>query len=105
MTARREASGVHLYRRLLGEARPFWRHIAGLTFLSLLASVFALLTPLPLKIAVDSVVGSTPLPAPLASLLGDHPTQTAVLAFAASLFVVIAVLKQAQEFGVLLLST
>src|SRR5206468_9398888 len=55
-------AGLRLYRRLFREARPYRRHIGGLFALSLLSSVFALLTPLPLKIAVDSVVGSHPLP-------------------------------------------
>ena len=44
----------HLYRRLLREARPFGMHITGLMGLGALSSVFALLTPLPLKLVVDS---------------------------------------------------
>jgi len=53
---------VVLYRRLLQEARPYWFHLAGLFGLGLLASPVALLTPVPLKIAVDSVLGGHPLP-------------------------------------------
>src|SRR5205814_11669 len=44
-----------LYRRLFQQARPYWTHIAALFFLSMLASPLALLLPLPLKIAVDSL--------------------------------------------------
>ena len=44
-----------LYQRLLRQARPYWLHIAGILLLSLLSTPFALLTPLPLKIAVDSL--------------------------------------------------
>ena len=51
-----------LYRRLLRQARPYWAHIAGILLLGLLSTPLALLTPLPLKIAVDSVLGSQPLP-------------------------------------------
>src|ERR687885_1165792 len=51
-----------LYRRLLRQARPYWPHIVGIFLLSLLESPLALLTPLPLKIAVDSVVSSHHLP-------------------------------------------
>ena len=56
-------SDVGLYRRVLLEARPFWPHILGLAALNLLATPVALLTPVPLKIAVDSIAGSAPLPA------------------------------------------
>src|SRR6266536_2079239 len=57
MGGERAHSGFRLYPRLLLEAKSYWRHIGGLFALSLLSSVFALLTPLPLKIAVDTVVG------------------------------------------------
>ncbi len=53
---------VTLYRRLLRQARPYWPYIGGIFLLSLLSSPLSLLTPLPLKIAVDSVIGSHPLP-------------------------------------------
>lgn len=96
-----------LYRRLMLEARPYWRHIGGLFGLSLLSSVFALLTPLPLKIAVDSVVGSHPLPGFIAVIVpaGVGQSQTGVLLVAAGLFVLISLLKQLQEFGRLVLAT
>src|SRR5439155_1104343 len=51
-----------LYRRLWREARPYWPHLAGMFLLSLLATPIALLVPLPMKIIVDSVLGSHPLP-------------------------------------------
>ncbi len=58
-------SDLRLYRRALLEARPYWPHIGGYFLISLLASPLALLAPLPLKIAVDSVLGAQPLPGPL----------------------------------------
>jgi ATP-binding cassette subfamily B protein len=103
----RTSSGLQLYRRLMREARPYWRHIGGLFGLSLLSSVFALLTPLPLKIAVDSVVGSHPLPGFIAVIVpaGARHSQTGVLLVAAGLFVLLSLLRQLQQFGNLVLST
>src|SRR6266852_9965115 len=49
-----------VYARLLGEARPYWPHIAGIFLLSLLSTPLALLLPFPLKLAVDSVIGANP---------------------------------------------
>ena len=107
MGGERTHSGLRLYRRLLLEAKPYWRHISGLFALSMLSSVFALLTPLPLKIAVDSVVGSHPLPGFIAIFVpaSARHSQTGVLLVAAGLFVLISFLKQLQEFGRLLLAT
>ncbi len=47
-----------LYGRLFLWARPYWPHLAGVFLLSLLATPLALLVPLPLKIALDSGLGS-----------------------------------------------
>lgn len=58
-----------IYRRLLRLARPFWLRLAGLFLLSLVTMPITLLTPLPVKIVVDSVIGHRPLPAPLGALL------------------------------------
>jgi ATP-binding cassette subfamily B protein len=95
-----------LYRRLLREARPFWREISGLVALGLLASVLTLLTPLPLKIAVDNVIGGKPLPGGLGFLPHARgASNTAVLVLAATMFVLITVLRQAEQFASLVLST
>src|SRR5213593_596951 len=55
-------SDLTLYRRLLRQALPYWPHIAGIFLLDLLRSSLVLLNPVPLKIAVDSVLDSHPLP-------------------------------------------
>ena len=96
-----------LYRHILLEAKPYWRHIAALFGLSLLSSVFVLLTPLPLKIALDSVVGSHPPPGFVAALLPAdvEQSQTGVLLIAAGLFVSISLFRQLQESANLILST
>src|SRR6266487_2394408 len=70
--ARRRApvmDDLALYRRLARQAAASWRLVTVLFLVSLLASPLALLGPLPLKIAVDSVVGSRPLPGVLDALL------------------------------------
>lgn len=58
-----------IFRRLLDLSRPFWGHIAAIFLVSLLSTPLALLTPLPLKIVVDSVLGSHALPSFLDALL------------------------------------
>jgi ATP-binding cassette subfamily B protein len=99
--------GFRLYRRLLGEARPYWAHIGGMVGLSVLASGFALLTPLPLKIAIDSAVGSHPLPGFISFFVPGDVTRsrTGTLIVASLLFVIIALLKQLQSFAQLGLTT
>ena len=96
-----------LLRRLLQRVRPYRLHIAGIFLISLLATPLALLTPLPLKMAVDSVIGTEPLPVFLAAWLPTTVagSQTAILAVAAILLVMIALLSQLQELGSTLLST
>jgi ATP-binding cassette subfamily B protein len=92
---------------LLCQARPYWPHIAGIFLLSLLSTPLALLTPLPLKIAVDSVIGSEPMPGFLAALLPVtvSGSKTATLTFAVGLLIGIALLSQLQGLGSALLRT
>src|SRR5687767_5009169 len=94
-------SSVILFRRLLQQARPYWLHISGILLLSMCATPLALLVPLPLKIAVDSVLGDLPLPAFLNALLPvtqTHNREMAILLIAA-LVVGIALLTQLQKIG------
>ena len=103
----RTSTALTLYRRLMGEARPYWPQIGCLFGLSLLSSVFALLTPLPLAIVVDSVVGSQPLPGFFATIVPPEvrDSQTGVLIVAAGFLVVLTLLKQLQQYGNLVLTT
>jgi ATP-binding cassette, subfamily B, bacterial len=48
--------------RVLLESRSCWPHLIGIAGLSILSLPLTLLYPLPLKIVVDSVLGSQPLP-------------------------------------------
>jgi ATP-binding cassette, subfamily B, bacterial len=103
----RAYTAPQLYRRLMLEARPYWRHISALFALSLLSSVLALLAPIPLMIAVDSVVGSHPLPGLIGAITpaGPSDSQTFVLLVAAGLFVILFLLRAVQQFGNLVLTT
>ena len=89
------------FRRLARFARPQSRRIAALYGLGLAATPLALLTPLSLKIAVDSGLGDDPLPGLLESLVPGtaEPGSSAVLLVAAALFVVVALLSQLQQLA------
>jgi ATP-binding cassette, subfamily B, bacterial len=86
--------------------RPYLWHLVGLFLLSLTSSPLALLTPLPLAIAVDSVIGARPLPWFLDVLvpIGVKSSESALLILAVALMVLVAVLNQLREFGSSLLS-
>ena len=60
--AERHHTDLALFRRLASETRPYRLHIACIFVISMLAAPLTLLTPVPLAIAVDSVIGSQPLP-------------------------------------------
>ena len=55
-------SGAPIFGRLVQQARPCWLHLVGIFLLSLLATPLAMLEPVPIMIAVDSVIGHRPLP-------------------------------------------
>src|SRR4030095_14113871 len=65
-----------LYWRLWQQVRPYWIALTALFLLGLLSAPLALLTPLPLKIVVDSVLGPHPLPHFLDALLPAAITQS-----------------------------
>lgn len=69
-------SDLALLRRLMVFVRPVWLQLLGVFGLCLLAIPVGLLAPLPLKIAVDSVIGSRPLPDFLEFLLPDFISRT-----------------------------
>jgi ATP-binding cassette, subfamily B, bacterial len=94
-------SDFTLYRRLLQQSRPHWLRLTILFAIGLLASPLTLLAPLPLKIGVDSVLGSRPLPGLLDAVLpaGMARTPAALLVLVAVLALLIALLTQLQAFG------
>jgi ATP-binding cassette subfamily B protein len=101
MAGPRHYSDLTLYRRLWLQARPFWPHIAGLFLLSLLSMPVTLLTPVPLKLVVDCVLGSRELPAALTAVLpeGTHRSDVAAIAVVAGLLVGIALVKQLADLA------
>jgi ATP-binding cassette, subfamily B, bacterial len=80
-----------LFRRLLKLARPYWLHTAGLFALSLLATPLALLQPLPLKIAVDSVIGKEPLPGWILAILPSSFIHSATAALVVAVVLLLSV--------------
>jgi ATP-binding cassette subfamily B protein len=88
------------WRRLVGEVRPYWGLIGSTFLTSILAAPFALLLPLPLKIAVDSVLGAYPLPAFLTVILPDRivTSSASILMVAVALVIGIALLDQFRAF-------
>jgi ATP-binding cassette subfamily B protein len=62
MIKNKAGSALRLYGRALNEVRAFWPHLALILAFGLAATPIALVNPLPLKIIVDSVLGSEPLP-------------------------------------------
>jgi ATP-binding cassette, subfamily B, bacterial len=97
----------NLYARIIGQARPYWPHLIGVFLVSTLASPISLLIPLPLKIAVDSAIGSHPLPPFLAALLPGSAVRspTAILALAVALLIAVNLLSQLQNLLASLMGT
>ena len=96
-----------LFKRLAGETRPYRWHIAAIFVISMLAAPLTLLTPVPLAIAVDSVVNSQPLPGFLDAILPSSliDSQNGILIFAALMFLLVAVLTQVQDLSNTVLKT
>jgi ATP-binding cassette, subfamily B, bacterial len=103
----RQLSDLQIYRRLLLQARPYWPHIGGILVLSLLSTPLALMAPLPLKILVDSVLGSQPLPEAIKAVLPGWILETSsnLLLFSIVLLLIIMTLVYLRNFGSALLET
>jgi ATP-binding cassette, subfamily B, bacterial len=88
-------------------ARPCWPHLSAITFLGLLSTPLSLLVPLPLKIAVDTVIGEQAMPSWI-HIWAPHAwyaTKASSLMFAAGLLLAIAVLSSVQSLLSWLLQT
>ncbi len=94
MSTTHKYGDLALYRRLFIETRPFWPHIGLLLVIGLLSTPLALLTPVPLQITVDSVLGSKPLPGWLEPLVpaAISGNSSHLLFFAGGLLLFIALL-------------
>lgn len=109
MTAARLGANrdIALYLRLFRWARPYWAHLVGLFLLGLLATPLALLTPLPLKIALDSGLASKPLPHLIRLFVpaGFSLSPSSALLFAVGLLIAVTILSQIQTLALALLKT
>jgi ATP-binding cassette, subfamily B, bacterial len=107
MTDKKKYSSLELYRRSFLEVRPYWLHISAILLITLLSTPIALLVPLPLKIAIDSVIGSHPLPTFLQPIIPQAVTSspTGMLLFVVILIMLIALLGGLQRVASTLLRT
>lgn len=103
----RKTNDAALLWRLAKECRRYWIHMVVLLLVSLAATPIFLLSPMPLAIAIDSVLKNGPLP----SLLRDHlpafftSSHTWLLLVAVLLQVIVALLSQIQSLATNVLST
>ncbi len=94
-------SGRRLYFRLLSEARGYWLQIVGLLLIQVLAAPLKLLMPVPLKIVIDNVLGSQPVPGVLKAVLPSTVLASAMglLIFAVVLLVTVTALVYLQALA------
>jgi len=87
--------------RVAREIRPQWRAVVAILAVDLAATPIFLLTPVPLKIAVDSVLGTRPLSSPLRAITPSwvQSSDDAMLLLAAALLLLVVMLGQVQQAG------
>ena len=90
---------------MLWQCRRCWPHLSGIALLSALSLPLTLLYPLPLKIAVDSVLGQQPLPHFLQTFLPHSHPHVVALEFAVGLLIVISLMVNLQSFAAWWLQT
>lgn len=101
------ASDAKILKRLIHIARPYLGLILIIFIIGLLATPLTLLLPIPLKIVVDSVVNSDPLPDAIALFLPDAVTgsKPSLLLTAVILQVLVVLLVHAQQLLMYVLQT
>lgn len=94
-------------RRIALQARPFWPQLGALFGINVLVIALALLNPVPLKLVLDSVLGTQELPGMIRAVLpaGTARDGALAIAFLAGLMIVIALFKQLAEMGYAVLRT
>jgi len=100
-------SDIKILRRIFSIARPYWLHLGAIFSLEFLGVLILLLLPFPVKIAVDSVIGSEPLPKFVQMITPESLTgvKTSLLWVAVSLQVVLALLMNVHNMSNQLLKT
>src|SRR5262245_57522997 len=90
----RRYSNLTLTRRILAQAAPQGRYLVAILAVDALATPLLLLNPIPLQLAVDSVLGRHPLPGILQHLLpagaGGRPAGVLLLVAVLQVLVVLA---------------
>src|SRR2546422_6755694 len=84
-------------KRAFEDLRPYLWPLAALLVISLLAVPIALIFTLPIKLLVDSVLGSQPLPGYLTIFVGSQASKTLALWLAISILMAAAVLTYLQN--------
>ncbi|HEY9471832.1 MAG TPA: hypothetical protein VIQ76_19665, partial [Propionibacteriaceae bacterium] len=92
-------SDLRLWRRIYVETAGYRLAALALLMIEFLATPLFLLSPIPLAIAVDSVLGDKPLPGLADAILPDSITPTQLLAFAAILQIGVVLLTDLQTLG------
>lgn len=92
-------------KRIIFQARPYWNRIVIVALLTGLSAPLAMLAPVPLMVAVDSILNGQPLPSMLAAMVPEGMTESSgsLLIVTASMVVLFAVLFQLQTAGANLL--
>jgi ABC-type multidrug transport system fused ATPase/permease subunit len=78
--------------------RPYWRWLAIVTFAMVVETIMTLASPWPLKIVLDSVLDSRPLPGWWTWITGPQPGPLALLNVAAGATIVIALLQAGSAY-------
>jgi ATP-binding cassette subfamily B protein len=84
-------------KRAFEDLRPYLWPIVVLLVISLLAVPIALIFPLPIKLLVDSVLGSQPLPGYLTIFVGSQVSKSLAISLAISILLGAAVLTYLQN--------
>src|SRR3989441_1533980 len=86
-----------MLKRAFEDLRPYLWPIVVLLIISLIAVPITLIFPLPIKLLVDSVLGSQPLPGYLTVFVGSQLSKSFTLWFAMALLLGTAVLTYLQN--------
>src|SRR3989442_387784 len=86
-----------MLKRAFEDLRPYLWPIVVLLIISLIAVPITLIFPLPIKLLVDSVLGSQPLPGYLTAFVGPQLSKSLTLWLAISILMGTAVLTYLQN--------
>jgi ATP-binding cassette, subfamily B, bacterial len=94
-------------RRILNQIRPFWRQILLLLLVDLLATPLLLLSPVPVALAVGTLIGGHPLPGFVDAFVPDSVVRSslALLFVVAALQVLIVLMTELQSLVSYVLQT